>query len=1834
MGLRGSLLFAGFFLSSLIPLTAQVPSPSGAQVVERRLPIVFEQAPWGRNSSEAMIGRVAGGTVRFQTAAIEIYTGKQSGDLVISFDGAQETAPKGVDLKQSQTNYLLGSNPALWRTHIPNYGKVVYFGLYKGVDAIFYGNGNHLEHDFVVKPGADYRQIRMHFPAGSRVQIGKGGSLTMNFAGASLRMERPSIYQNVNGIRQQRHGAFRLKKDGEIGFTVGAYDPRFDLIIDPVLDFSTYFSPLGSDGLAIAADANGNSYVTGYGTLGFPVTTGAFAGCSTCSTSNVVTFISKLSADGTQLIYSTVLGGNNFAQPTGIAVDANGDAIVSGWTGATDFPTKSGQPILPPNNNYLGFLVSLSPDGSSLNYGTLLSNSPTATNYSMTYATAVTVDSTGNAYVTGETGDGFFVSSGALNQAAAGSSYNTFDVFLAKFSPTGSLVYSAVLGTADPQNGGGGPIGASAVAVDAAGDAFVAGQAGTLWPITSGAYLSQIAGSMPYATPFVMKVAPDAKSVLYSTYLDYGYVVTGLAVLPSGNAMVVGDSAGPNYPTSPSAYRSGSSSGGEPFLAELNAGGSALAYSTTLGDSSTWIYGFALDPVNGNIWVAGETHNPAFPLLTPLQSTFPTSGLGWLGPASVAYEFDPTGETLEFSSFLGTVAGYANGIAIDTSHRAHVSGAVQYGMYTTAGAYDPSVPVPGEGYSGATYAYAAMIDPAVASAAACVTPNTSLYFPVTAVNASANQNVTVTSCGTDPLTITGISAGASVFTIPPASNGCTQQLAVGQSCTFAVSFTPTAVGSDSSTLSIQSDASVPVATIGVSGSGSVPVIAVYYLPSFNYTLVGQTSAPGVLIVSNTGGVPLVLNASATTTSGDFSIQGLGACSSPVTSNCVLDVYFTPTAAGARTGSITLASNDPAHPLYTVQLHGTGYAEAPVPEITSVGSELIPAGSGETSFRVSGFGFLPSSVVELNGVAQPTTFENSSFLTATLNSSSIPANSYGELSLTVVTPAPGGGTSQPYSLTLFQQISGSNSYLLYEPVNNELFISTPASDANHPNSVISVNPATASPGAPIAVGNDPGVLAASSDGKYLYVALNGDHTIQRINLSTNAIERTFSLPVDTSFGKLTVFDMHVVPGKDVELVASLMDTASPSEDGIALFNDSGLVNWIPGQPQGQAAPTLPVDRFTFTQGTSLYAIQPYQTGLAGVGVSASAITSLGQSCCTPSGTSSKPMHLASDGTYIYTDSGLVWDPAKAQPVQSYAVPSESYMDSVVPDASTLKTYFLNALGQYAQYQATTVLAFDQTTQTQTGSLSLANGIVVPNISGTGLVRWGSNGFAMRISTAAGTTPSSVMLFTSGIASSSNQNPIPAISSLTPASAVPGGTDFQLTVNGAGFVPGSTVTWNGTPRLTTMVSSSQLTATVYASDISAAGTAQIAVSSPGPGGGTSQSLPFTISTSIPAVGLTPASVTFPAQTVGTTSVAQPVLLTNTGTGTLTGIAIALVGANAGSFAESNSCGAALAAGVSCTISVTFSPTAVGAASASLAITDNAGSQSVTLSGSGAAPLLPSASVSPGSLTFASQEIGTSSASQPVTLTNSGNATLANIAVAISGSNATSFAQSANCGTSLPAGNSCSIAVTFTPTAAGAATAVLTITDSAATSPQSVTLSGSSPQSPIAISTQSGGSTSSTVTAGRPASYALAITPVQGYAGTVSFSCSNLPANASCSFNPSSLTFTNGSAVNFTVTIATQSPTSAELITSSLTPVLAGLVLIVPLVNRRTRARLSAIAAVLIVLGAAGICGCGGGSSGSGGSSNPGSPMVPPGTYTVQLTVSDGKNSQIQPLTLIVQ
>ena len=226
--------------------------------------------------------------------------------------------------------------------------------------------------------------------------------------------------------------------------------------------------------------------------------------------------------------------------------------------------------------------------------------------------------------------------------------------------------------------------------------------------------------------------------------------------------------------------------------------------------------------------------------------------------------------------------------------------------------------------------------------------------------------------------------------------------------------------------------------------------------------------------------------------------------------------------------------------------------------------------------------------------------------------------------------------------------------------------------------------------------------------------------------------------------------------------------------------------------------------------------------------------------------------------------------------------------------------------------------------------------------------------------------------------------------------------------------------------------------------------------------------------PVASLSPSSVSFGSQNVGTTSAAQTVTLTNTGTAPLAITGIAVNGANAADFAQTNTCPASpntLAANASCAISVTFSPSATGARSASIGVTDNASDspQSLPLSGTGVVAA-PTVTLSPTSLSFGNQNVGTTSAAQTITLTNTGTAALTISSVGLTGTNAADFGETTTCPLSpstLGAGANCAIRVTFSPSASGARSASVSISDNAAGSPQSVALSGTGVVSAPAVS-----------------------------------------------------------------------------------------------------------------------------------------------------------------------
>jgi hypothetical protein len=212
-------------------------------------------------------------------------------------------------------NYFIGRDPKKWRTKIPTYRQVQYREVYPGIDLTYYGNQRQLEYDFVVKPGGDPRRIAMSVDGANGIRLDANGDLLIATASGELRQHKPIVYQEINGKRQQIDCTFLVKADSHVGFHIAEYDRASELVIDPVSSYSTFLggndNPIvgGDDGgYSIAVDTSGNAYITGAtGALDFP-TINAFQ--STYAGGLTDAFITKISAGGSALVYSTYLGGD------------------------------------------------------------------------------------------------------------------------------------------------------------------------------------------------------------------------------------------------------------------------------------------------------------------------------------------------------------------------------------------------------------------------------------------------------------------------------------------------------------------------------------------------------------------------------------------------------------------------------------------------------------------------------------------------------------------------------------------------------------------------------------------------------------------------------------------------------------------------------------------------------------------------------------------------------------------------------------------------------------------------------------------------------------------------------------------------------------------------------------------------------------------------------------------------------------------------------------------------------------------------------------------------------------------------------------------------------------------------------------------------------------------------------------------------------------------------------------------------------------------------------------------------------------------------------------
>jgi subtilisin-like proprotein convertase family protein len=532
---------------------------------------------------------------------------------------------EGVGELPGRVSSFTGNDPARWRTGVPMFAKVRYSGIYPGIDALVYGTDRRLEYDFVVAPGADPRLIALDFAGAEAVEVDARGDLVLRVGGGTVRQHRPVIYQEDGDVRRYVAGSYAVRGERGIGFDLGAYDRTRPLIIDPILDYTAYVGGSGNErGAAIAMDAAGNTYLTGFtNSTNFP----ALDASQAASGGGTDAFVMKLSPTGA-VLYATYLGGRGQDVGSGIAVDAAGNAYVTGNTDSPDYPTAN---ALQATNRGVkdAFVTKLSAAGSALVYSTYLGGS------AIDSGAGIALDTAGNAYVSGISLSPDFPTAAPLQAAHGGEA----DAFVAKLNAAGSaLVYATFLG-------GGAHDGATSIAVDASGMAIVAGSTASEDFPTQSALQGQIGGGFD---AFVAKLNAAGTALVHATYLGGGGDdgAHRVQVDAAGSAYVTGETASSDFPTA-SALQPTRGGLVDAFVAKLDAAGSRLAYSTYLGgrdvDRAT---GLAVDAA-GAAYVTGFTRSADFPSVAATQREAKGKRDGFVA------KLDPSGAALSYATYLG-----------------------------------------------------------------------------------------------------------------------------------------------------------------------------------------------------------------------------------------------------------------------------------------------------------------------------------------------------------------------------------------------------------------------------------------------------------------------------------------------------------------------------------------------------------------------------------------------------------------------------------------------------------------------------------------------------------------------------------------------------------------------------------------------------------------------------------------------------------------------------------------------------------------------------------------------------------------------------------------------------------------------------------------------------------------------------------------------------------------------------------------------------------------------------------------------------------------------------
>ncbi|WP_201326990.1 SBBP repeat-containing protein [Thermotomaculum hydrothermale] len=537
---------------------------------------------------------------------IENERGKDAKLIVIGlgFEGKNKGKSKSItpeleEKTKAKVNFLIGEKEN-WQRNIPTYRKLVYENVWDGIDVEYIGYMDKLEYRVILNPNANPDNIIM-ITGAEDLELTEEGNLIAELDGGKLYIGKPLAYQEIDGKRVDVKVSFKILSNGRYTFELGNYNPNYKLIIDPVLEWSTYVGGDrewdGERKNSITIDSSGNIYVCGYTeSSNFPTTTGAYQ--TTFSDGYYDTFVFKLNSNGSDLIYSTYVGGSGADYAESIAIDFSGNVYVCGYIGSSDFPTTSNAYQTSNNGDYDALVFKLNSDGSDLVYSTYVGGSDNDR------ATSLSLDSSGNAYVCGFTQSSDFPTTTGAYQTTNNGGY---DAFVFKLSSDGSsLVYSTYVGGIDGDF-------AYSLSLDSSGNTYVCGATLSGFPTTTGAYQTTNNGSYD---AIVFKLNSDGSDLVYSTYVGGSdwELPNSIAVDSSHNAYVCGYTQSSDFPTTTDAYQITYNDGYEDgFVFKLNNDGSSLVYSTYIGGSKSDRATSIIIDSSHNAYVCGYTNSSDFP---------------------------------------------------------------------------------------------------------------------------------------------------------------------------------------------------------------------------------------------------------------------------------------------------------------------------------------------------------------------------------------------------------------------------------------------------------------------------------------------------------------------------------------------------------------------------------------------------------------------------------------------------------------------------------------------------------------------------------------------------------------------------------------------------------------------------------------------------------------------------------------------------------------------------------------------------------------------------------------------------------------------------------------------------------------------------------------------------------------------------------------------------------------------------------------------------------------------------------------------------------------------